>query len=254
MTTGPVQVQARGNVATVTLNDPDRRNALGSAMFDALEMALGEIAASRNAVVVLLRGNGRCFCAGFDLAAAARDPAVMGTYIERLSGLLRAVRRLPQVTVAAVHGAAIAGGCAIVSACDLVVVSATARLGYPVHRIGVSPAVTIPTLQQAVGPGPARALLLGGEPVDGRTAHRIGLASHLSRDDRSTLADADALCETLAARGPDALRATKAWLNELEGTLDDRQFDGPMRDTAALARGDEARRTVSARLRDRYGP
>ncbi len=146
--------------------------------------------------------------------------------------------------MAAIHGAAIAGGCALVSACDLVVVSAEAKLGYPVHRLGVSPAVSIPTLHQAAGKGPARTMMLGGELIDGATAHAIGLAGQLSRDDASVLSDAMKLAGTIAGYSPEAIRATKAWLNELDGSLDDRRFDGPSADSASLADTDEARRTL----------
>jgi len=248
MDPGPVQVEFDDHVALVALNDPDRHNALGFAMFDALDAAIGALASNEAARVILLHGRGRSFCAGFDLAAAGDDPAVMATFIRRLGTLLRSLRRAPQPVVAAVHGAAIAGGCAIVSACDLVVVSATARLGYPVHRLGVSPAVTIPTLQAAVGPGAARALLMGGELIDGPAAQRIGLAMQVSRDDAAVGKDARTLCRTLSGHGVAALRATKAWLNELDGTLDDGRLDGPMRASALLAASEAGQAELARRL------
>ncbi len=249
MITGPVQVELDDHVASVALSDPDRRNALGFAMFDALDAAISELISNETARVILLHGRGRSFCAGFDLAAAGDDPAVMATFIRRLSTLLRSLRRAPQPVVAAVHGAAIAGGCAIVSACDLAVVSATASLGYPVHRLGVSPAVTIPTLGATVGPGAARTLLMGGELIDGLTAQRIGLATQVSRDDADVGKDARSMCRTLAGHGPAALRATKAWLNELDGTLDDGRFDGPMRDSALLAASEAGQAELARRLK-----
>ena len=248
---GLLHIETAGNVATVALNDPKRRNALGLSMFDALDEALRVIAADEGVHVMLLCGRGKAFCSGFDLAAAADDPPVMATFIERLSRLLRGLRRLPAVTVAAVHGAAIAGGCAIVSACDLVVVSRAARLGYPVHGLGVSPAVTIPTLL-AAGHGTARAMLAGGELVDGATALRIGLADRLCAPE-NVLQDATALCERIAGHGPTALRATKAWLNELEGSLDDRLFDGPADATAELARTEAAQGVLVRALRAMRG-
>ena len=115
--------------------------------------ALHDVANDHSIHIVLLRGEGRAFCAGFDLPAALEQPDLMEQFIERLSGTLRAVRRLPHVVVAAVQGGAIAGGCALVTACDFVMASPDAKFGYPVHRLGISPAVTIPTLQQTMGPG-----------------------------------------------------------------------------------------------------
>lgn len=251
MTDRLVHVEVEGHVATVAMNDPGRRNALGVAMFDALDEAIAGASANEAAHVILLRGQGKSFCAGFDLAAASADPAIVAVFIRRLSDVLRSLRRAPQPVVAAVHGAAIAGGCALVSACDFAVVSAAALLGYPVHALGVSPAVTIPTLMAAIGPGPARALLIGGELIDGAGARRIGLANRVSADDASVQRDARALCETIAAHGTTAVRATKAWLNELEGALDDSRFDGPMASTAALAASEKARAMLAARLERR---
>lgn len=235
-----VTLECRPPQATIVLNDPQRRNALGLAMFDALDAALKRSHEDVAIHIVLLRGEGPAFCAGFDLAAAIAEPALMGDYIHRLSAVNRMLRRMPQVVVAAVHGPAIAGGCAMLSACDFVVVAPDAKLGYPVHRLGVSPAVTIPTLAQAVGHGAARELLIHGELIDGRTAHRLGLATHLAGSDESVLNEAEQMCKTLAAKGPHALRVTKRWLNELDGSLDDGVFDGCARASAQIASGDEA--------------
>jgi enoyl-CoA hydratase/carnithine racemase len=250
MSAAKVERNAEPGVVHLALNDPDRRNALGMDMFDALDAALAAVADSDDAIVVVLSGRGAAFCAGFDLVAARRDAAVMGDFIERLGGTLRAMRRMPQVVVGAVHGAAIAGGCALVSACDMVVVSASARLGYPVHRIGVSPAVTLPTLVQAVGHGAARALVIDGELIDGRAALRMGLATRLSTDD-DVLDDAMTLARTIAGYGAGGLRATKSWLNELDGSLDDGRFDGPKADSAAVARSESAGAALRRALDER---
>jgi len=251
MDNAPVQTELDGHVATVAMNDPDRRNALGLAMFDALDEAIAGVSSNTAVHVILLCGRGRSFCAGFDLTAATDDPAIMAEFIRRLSAVLRSLRRAPQPVVAAVHGAAIAGGCALVSACDLVVVSATAKLGYPVHALGVSPAVTIPTLMPAIGAGAARALLMGGELIDGAAAKRIGLANRMSPDDAGVERDARELCNTIAAHGTTAVRATKAWLNELEGALDDTRFDGPMEATADLAATEESQAMLVKQLKKR---
>lgn len=238
----------RGPIAVISLDDPERRNALGFAMFDALDRALAAAAGDPGVRVVVLRGEGPVFCAGFDLAEARRDPEVIGAFIERLSVLVRALRRLPQVVVAAVRGRALAGGCAIVSACDLVVASTEAKLGYPVHALGVSPAVTIPSLIGAVAPGAARALLLGGELIDGRAAARLGLAWRVTAD-ADVEGEALALAETIAGHGAEAIRATKAWISELDGSLEDERFAAPARDSAALAGTQAARERLAARLK-----
>jgi len=229
-----------GGVLSLALNDPARRNALSLGMFDALHAAVTDAAADASVRVVFLRGEGKAFCAGFDLGACVDDPSMMATLIHHLSQLDRSLRRLPQPVVAAVHGAAIAGGCAILSACDFVFVERAAKLGYPVHRIGVSPAVTLPTLMPAVGPGPARALVMSGELIDGMEAKRIGLATHVIEGEDRLLAEARSLCAGLAAKPPGAVRATKAWLNELDGSLGDGAFDETATASASLADGAEA--------------
>jgi methylglutaconyl-CoA hydratase len=169
----------------------------------------------------------------------------MAEFIMRLSRLNRALRRLPQVAVAEVRGAAIAGGCAILSACDFVFAARDAKLGYPVHRIGVSPAVTIPTLQQAIGPGAARSLLMSGELIDAEETHRIGLVTHVSDASEAVSIDAMKHCRALATKGTHALRITKKWLNELEGSLDETAFDGSANASAAMTATQEARRLLA---------
>lgn len=229
-----VELTIANSVATVRLNDPAKRNAMSLAMFDALDEAIAKLKTDDAVRVVLLCGAGGVFCAGFDLRAAAADPSLMATFIHRLSRLNRSLRRLPQPVVAAVDGAAIAGGCAMLSACDFVVVAQDAQLGYPVHRIGVSPAVTIPTLQMAVGQGAARVLLMSGELIGGQQAHRMSLATHLSGPGAAVHEVAAALCESLAAKPEHALRVTKAWLNELDGSLVDDAFDRAAAGSTAL--------------------
>ena len=173
-------------------------------------------------------------------AAAVDEPELMAVFITRLSDVIRRFRRLPGVVIMAVHGAAIAGGCALVTAGDFVIVTRDATLGYPVHPIGVSPAVTIPSLAMKLGDGAARSMLLGGALLTGEQAVSCGLASHLAEPDG--LDDAVAsLVDQLLTKGPHALRITKSWLNTLDGSLDDERFDGPSAGSCELTMGEEAR-------------
>lgn len=229
-------------IAVLAMNDVPRRNALGLAMFDALEEAVAHLRADDRPRVVLLTGRGPAFCAGFDLGAANDDPTLMRMFIERLSRLNRALRSLPVPVVAGVCGAAIAGGCALLSACDVVIAETTATFGYPVHAIGVSPAVTLPTLVAAVGAGATRALVLSGHLIDGREARRIGLVTHLVEPSNPESLDefARAFTHMLAVKPPGAVRATKAWLNELDGTGDESLFIRTAEASAALTSEPEA--------------
>lgn len=242
-----VHVTTDGPVALIALDDAARRNALTPHMFGELGDALDHVAHQAQVAVAVLHGRGTVFCSGFDLKSIARDPPVLGEFILRLGALLRQIRGMPQVVIAAVHGAAVAGGCALVSACDLVVVSSTARLGYPVHRLGLSPAVTTSTLIQKMGAGSARAMLVGGELIDGASALDRGLAHVLHGADGDVLPGAMALAQTVAGHGRAALRATKAWLNELDGSLDATRTQRPAEHSAAQL--DEAALLIPAFLR-----
>lgn len=242
----PILETCEPGIVTIALNDPTRRNALTVAMFDALDGAVERLRGINTVHSVIIRGEGPAFCAGFDLGACVDEPELLPTFIRRLSALNRTLRRLPQVVIASVHGAAIAGGCAMLSACDIVFAAPDATLGYPVHPIGISPAVTIPTLRLALGDGAARSLLMSGELIDGVEAHRRGLATHLAKSPQSVHDESLAFARSLSIKGTHALRTTKAWLNELDGSLIDANFESAAEHSAIASEGDEAREMLRA--------
>jgi len=224
-----VHTTTENGVTRITLNNPEKRNALGIEMFDAIDGAMDTIDA--NVKCVLLLGEGSVFCSGFDMNACAEDVSILQIYIKRLSTLIRTLRRLHCPVVVAAHGAAIAGGCAMLTGCDFVVGSVEGKYGYPVHRIGISPAVTIPTLFQKLGQGRARALVMSGEILNGSNAFSSGLLTHLENDEQVAHRSLE-IAESLAEKPPVALQATKRWLNELDGSLDDERFDLPSDDSS----------------------
>lgn len=240
------------SVATISFADPARRNALGVPMFTALRVCLDTVRARvaeprvgtdsdvhGRVDAVVLRGEGAAFCAGFDLAACATQPAQLERLVHELSESVQALRQLPVPVVAQVHGAAMAGGCALLAGCDFVIVAPSAQLGYPVHRIGVSPAVSLPAVMANAGPGRAREIALGGAIYEGAEAVRVGLATRCAASDGALEEEVRALVESLRAKGPMALRATKRWLNELDGTDDPSRFLHTALASAAAAHGDE---------------
>lgn len=239
-----VHLETDGPIASLWLDGPTQRNALSRSTMSSLVDRLVDLEGRPSVSVILLRGRGSVFCAGFDLGPVLDEPAILDEFISGLNRLLKAIRRHRAVIVAGVHGAAIAGGCAIVSACDLAVVSPSTQLGYPVHGLGLSPIVSGATLTGSVGDGPGRSLLLSGRLIDGTTAYRLGLATHLHDD---ALQAADALACRIAGHGPKALEATKAWLNELDGSLDDARFDGPVEASAPLSSDDESMALLRSR-------
>ena len=200
-------------VARLTLSDPTRRNALSTAMFDSLEAQVEQVR-ERGATVLAIEAEGPAFCAGFDLRAAVEEEGALDSFITRLGSLCRTLATLEAVVVAAVGGPALAGGAALVSACDLLLASAEARIGYPAVRLGISPAVSLPTLMPAVGPAMARRLMLGGELLDGPALARCGWAMAVAEDREALDALAESVLDRLASAGPEAIRATKAWCRE----------------------------------------
>lgn len=223
-------------VATITLNNPDRRNALDTDMFNALEIALVDIQKYSTIRVVVVRASGPSFCAGFNLHAVANDASqaqpVLADYLHRLHHCIDIITQLHAITIAAVSGPALAGGCALVSACDFVIATTDAKFGYPTHAIGLSPAISGPTLSSHMGLGAARELLLGGELISGARAFELGFASHLAgatpvhnnvpdqvpphNFDSALAQETSRLTEILLAKGPRALLTTKQWLQQLD--------------------------------------
>ncbi len=243
-----VHITCTGGVCTITLDDPSRRNALGTALFEQFEHALAQAHETANRgeiIVVVIRATGRAFCSGFDLAQCVQNHETLAQFVRRLAAITRVIREMPAIVVAQVQGAALAGGCAIVAACDIVCASEQATFGYPVHRIGISPAVSLPTLMATVGCGGARTLTLSGEIVDARRAKELGLVFTLSPDADMLDASVAALARELSAKPPAALRATKAWLNHVDGTHSSQSLGSRAHDvteaTAALAATDESR-------------
>jgi len=223
-------------VATITLNNPDRRNALDTDMFNVLEIALVDIQKYSTIRVVVVRASGPSFCAGFNLHAVANDASqaqpVLADYLHRLHHCIDIITQLHAITIAAVSGPALAGGCALVSACDFVIATTDAKFGYPTHAIGLSPAISGPTLSSHMGLGAARELLLGGELISGARAFELGFASHLAgatpvhnnvpdqvpphNFDSALAQETSRLTKILLAKGPHALLTTKQWLQQLD--------------------------------------
>ena len=227
-------------IVTLSLNRPEQRNAMTLEMFDALEAHLRDVAAEPTAQIVFLRGEGKSFCTGFDLGQAVDDPPMMGRFIERLSAVNRLVRRMPGPVVVAVQGHALAGGCALISACDFIVAESDALFGYPVHRIGVSPAVTLPTLMPALGPGGARWMTMSGRVINGAEAHERGLVTQCVEGEGLAQHVASEVVTTLSEHGRHALTVTKSWLNELEDAENDARYDAPVTGSMDLIGGEEA--------------
>jgi enoyl-CoA hydratase/carnithine racemase len=243
-----IRAEHRGEVFIIRLDRADKRNALTPGMLTSLCAAVDQ---AMSAKAIVLSGAGEVFCAGFDLTLCREDDAVLGDLLTGLSRAVHAIRAAPCPVIASAHGAAIAGGCALIAAADIVVTNAQAKLGYPVVRLGISPAVNAPILRAPVGDGPARTRMLDPGLIDGREALRIGLA-HYCVD---TVAECEALAMKLAqeleAKPPHALVYTKRWLGQLDGTLDQIQLDEALQRSMALVGTSEQHERLAALWKDK---
>lgn len=213
-----VDVDAGRGVATCTLNRPEKRNALDAALVSALRAALADLSASEVRVVVL-RGAGPDFCAGADLreVRASIEAGVLASLdeAESLGQLFIEMRRFPRPIVAAVTGRALAGGCGLASACDLVVAADTATFGYPEVRIGFVPAMVIALLRRSLGEKRAMELAVTGRPVDAATARQIGLINRVWPEAAFDV-ECAAFVDDLAAASGSAVRLTKQLLYQTD--------------------------------------
>jgi methylglutaconyl-CoA hydratase len=212
-----VRYDHRPPAVLLTINRPDKRNALSRALIAALTAAFERARDDLAARCVLLTGAGPAFCAGMDLAElsesidAERD--VIWADALNLSRLYDLIYTLPKPTVAVINGAAVAGGAGLVSVCDLAVTVPEAKFGYPEVRRGLVAAMVMPHLLRHVGERMARYLLLTGELIDAAAAERAGFVNAVVPAER-LLPTADAWAQSLAEGGPRSLAMTKELLRQ----------------------------------------
>jgi methylglutaconyl-CoA hydratase len=217
-----VKIQVHDHTATVTLNRPEKRNALSRELLNELHQAFDDLHQERRVRGVILTGAGRAFCAGMDLTEmlATTEQDDKHSQWQRDSvlyhELIETMLRFPKPLVAAVGGAAVAGGAGLVMACDLVVAAPGAMFGFPEPRRGIVAGMVAPLLAFRVGAAHAANLLLTARLIDGREAHRIGLFHELVDDDK-IWARSHELIGEIAKSAPEALQMTKRLLNETIG-------------------------------------
>src|SRR3984885_6930059 len=177
-----IQLAYDGGVATITLNRPEKRNAISFELIDDLLRALAEVAKS-DAIVLILTGAGKAFCSGMDLdnlkSLLGRSPEQNLQDTETMVQLFRSLYEFPKVTIAAVNGAAIAGGTGLALLCDFTLAVPEAKFGYTEVRIGFVPAIVSTFLLRQVGEKQARDLLLTGRIFGAEEAQRFGLVNEI---------------------------------------------------------------------------
>ena len=176
-----------GSVARITLNRPEKRNALNEALVTGIKAALHQASAVDAARVIVISGAGNDFCSGADLEALRKiSEASVSENVEdarSLMELFELIRQVPVPVVAAVRGRALAGGCGLASACDLVLAASSARFGYPEVKIGFVPAMVLAILKRNVSEKRAFELLTRGAEISAEEAKQIGLVNQVFNDE-----------------------------------------------------------------------
>ena len=165
--------------------------------------------------VVTITGEGSVFCAGFDLTLCEEDDRALPAMLNGLSAVILACREIPQPVIVAAHGAALAGGCALLGGADYAIAGKGCAFGYPVLRIGVSPAVTAPFLLDQMAPGAARDLLLSAEPITSQRALELDLVHEIVPDGTSLSARVLEITNNILTQPPAAVTHTKSWCNQI---------------------------------------
>jgi methylglutaconyl-CoA hydratase len=240
-------------IATITLNRPDKRNAISYELIDDLLAALNEVAES-SARVLILTGAGKAFCSGMDLeslkALVGRSPEQNVKDSEVMAQLFRSLYDFPKPTIAAVNGAAVAGGCGLATLCDFTLAVPEAKFGYTEVRIGFVPAIVSIFLLRQVGEKHARDLLLTGRIIGAEDAYRIGLVNEIVPAEKLR-ERARELAIQLMENSPASLASTKRLLSEHAQPALDAQVRLAVSENAAIRATADFREGISSFLEKR---
>src|SRR5713101_7930770 len=251
MTYKTLQLAFDSGIATLTLNRPDKRNAISYELIDDLIRALEEV---RNSSILILTGAGKAFCAGMDLdnlkALIGRTPEQNLADSRNMVSLFRSLYEFPKPTIAAVNGAAIAGGTGLALLCDFILAVPEAKFGYTEVRIGFVPAIVSTFLLRQVGEKIARDLLLSGRIFDAPEALKIGLINEIVPPQK-LLGHARELAAQLAENSPLSLSNTKRLLTEHARADLDAQIEAAIRENAGIRESDDFREGIEAFLEKR---
>src|SRR5881296_1996836 len=201
------------HITVVTLNRPERRNALTLELLTQLRAAIKVASDQPQERVLILRGAGAAFCTGLDLREAADQTKAHAT-AEMVANTLIAISQTRLTTIAAVHGAAVAGGAGIMSACDFVIAAERTKIGYPEVRRGLVAGLVMTFLRRQLGERNMRELLLGSELIDAERAREIGLVNRVVAQD-NLMSEALKFAESALQGAPGAVAQTKRLIDEI---------------------------------------
>ena len=207
-------------IARITLNQPDKRNALDDQIVSEFKDALQASARDRSVRVVLVTGAGKDFCSGADLASLQRiseagvEESMASTRV--MGELFIAMRRHPRPIIAAVRGRSLAGGCGLATACDIILAAESAQFGYPEVKIGFIPAMVMAILRRSVSEKRAFELITRGEIISANAARDIGMINRVFADDQFE-AEVEAYVAQMASKSASAVSLAKSLLYQMDG-------------------------------------
>jgi methylglutaconyl-CoA hydratase len=243
-----------GQVVTLTLNRPEKRNAISAPMIDDLVAALTSAEEDRSVRVVILTGAGKAFCAGMDLDAlktlASQTPAQNLADSRRMAKMFHLVYSFPKPLITAVNGAAIAGGCGLATLSDFTLAVPEAKFGYTEVRIGFIPALVSVMLRRQVGEKRARDLLLSGRIIDAAEAFRLGLVTEITPPD-GLMKRAREVANTLLEASPTSLALTKRLLLRYDEEQLRRELELATQENAQIRATDDFREGLASFLEKR---
>jgi methylglutaconyl-CoA hydratase len=211
--------ELRDGIARITLNRPDKRNALDGELIGELKAAFSASASNDACRVVLLTGAGTDFCSGADLAnleKTAQNKVLDNMADARATAdLFLLMRNHPRPVIAAVKGRALAGGCGIATACDIILAAQSAQFGYPEVNIGFVPAMVMAILRRSVSEKAALELVVTGEPVSAARAHDLGLVHQVFADEQFS-PEVENYVAKLAAKSASAMMLSKRLLYNMD--------------------------------------
>ena len=239
-------------VARITLNRPERRNALDAELIAELRDAVRAAAEDAGVRVVLLTGAGPDFCSGADLSSLQKtfEAGVVENMADarKMAELFVAMRNHPRPIVAAVRGRAIAGGCGLATAADIILASESAKFGYPEVNIGFVPAMVMAILRRSVTEKRAFELIAGGEPISAQTAFDFGLINRIFTDDTFDI-EVEAYATKLAQKSASALTISKRLLYHMDSMSFEAAIEAGVETNAIARMTDDMKRAVEKFLK-----
>ncbi len=235
------------SIARITLNRPEKRNALNKSLIETLHESLLRSAHDTAVKVVVISGAGSDFCSGADLSGLDRtaEEGVM-SHLETaraMANVFLAIRNHPRPVVGVVRGRALAGGCGLATACDLILANESAQFGYPEVKIGFVPAMVMAILRRSIGEKRAFELIATGEIITAAQAHVVGLINRVYPDAEFDERAEDYIA-ALASKSASAVALSKNLLYHMDGMTFDQAIEAGVHGNALARMTEDARRGI----------